>query len=82
MAIGMQGDMQLSLLLLTQVLPDSLTDAILQASESTITAMQAGSSGIVVRQNLLPNTLFFRFVEHMLHSMGTYQGIVHIYCDA
>ncbi len=31
-----------------QVLPDSLTDAIAQASESTVTAMAAGSNKIVV----------------------------------
>ena len=30
-------------------MPDSLTDAIAQASESTVTAMQAGSNKIVVR---------------------------------
>lgn len=32
------------------MLPDSLTDAIAQASESTVTAMQAGSDKIVVRR--------------------------------
>lgn len=35
--------------LAAQVLPDSLTDAIAQASESTVTAMRAGSDRIVVR---------------------------------
>jgi hypothetical protein len=38
----------------TQVLPDSLTDAIAQASESTVTAMQAGSNKIVVRYSVSP----------------------------
>ncbi len=32
-----------------QVLPDSLTDAILQASEATHTAIEAGSNRVVVR---------------------------------
>lgn len=44
---GLRWDVQ-NELAAAQVLPDSLTDAIAQASESTVTAMAAGSNKIVV----------------------------------